>query len=488
MDSPASMTAYNRARENGRGTSWGGNLRTRITRVSLALLVALTIAVPARAQTLTVAPSPLFTGFDSNGALCSLCALFIYQAGTTTPATTWIDSLGATPNNQPFVTLSAIGTAVIYLSPSASYRFDLKTPTGALIWSRDNVAGTFTNGNVISALAPFYYATVRSTAIATTLYCVQNGSNPADELLETTGSSSFAITLDALANCTLGRVFSVKTKGTGIVTLTGNGAETIDGVNTYVLGAKNVSLMIYKSGATEWSIQSTDLPQAPITQAVSTTGSINNLAVNAGTAVLKFTNASLTTVTGLLFAVAPVDGQILDILSTGAGQVDLAHENASSTAANRFTNKATSGNTSLAPGSGSARYVYNATSSRWVLLQHEQGAWITRTFSAGNYGATGGSWTVASATTDAYWLKGRTLTYAAEVSGSITSTPSTANITLPFTSAKAMAGVALGVNNTTVATVEWSIVAASTSLLFTNYTGNWGTTAAVNEVISIEVQ
>ena len=55
------------------------------------------------------------------------------------------------------------------------------------------------------------------------------------------------------------------------------------------------------------------------------------------------------------------------------------------------------------------------------MRDHEQGAWITPTFSAGDYDGGGGAmtWTVESGdvTTCKYYLKGRTLAWALQLTG-----------------------------------------------------------------------
>lgn len=128
---------------------------------------------------------------------------------------------------------------------------------------------------------------------------------------------------------------------------------------------------------------------------------------------LRCNNATLLTLSGF---VAGVDGQRLIVVSVGAGQVDFTHQ-ATSAAANQLTNAATVGTTSLAAGSGKAEFIYDLTSTKWRLVSHEQGAWITRTFAAGNYTAGAGTWVVAAAIRDAYWLRGKTLTFAFTVTG-----------------------------------------------------------------------
>jgi hypothetical protein len=149
---------------------------------------------------------------------------------------------------------------------------------------------------------------------------------------------------------------------------------------------------------------------------VTATGTQNDYAPGLiGNTLLRCNNATLLTISGLT---GGYDGQIVRIVSVGAGQVDLAPQNTSSTAANRFINFAgssgTLASTSLAAGSGYAEYQYDATTARWRMIAHEQGAWITPTYAAGNYTASSGTWTVdaGDVTTQAYWLKGRTLTVA----------------------------------------------------------------------------
>jgi len=108
---------------------------------------------------------------------------------------------------------------------------------------------------------------------------------------------------------------------------------------------------------------------------VTTTGNIDNL--DFGNAdLIRMNNASLSTIRGL---VAGRSGQTVTIVSIGAGQVDFAHQNAGSSAANRLINLATSMVTSAAAGSGAATYQYDATTARWRLISHSQGAPIAYT-------------------------------------------------------------------------------------------------------------
>jgi hypothetical protein len=138
------------------------------------------------------------------------------------------------------------------------------------------------------------------------------------------------------------------------------------------------------------------------------TGNQDNFAFN-GADQLRCNNASLLSLRGL---VAGVAGQRLTVLSVGTGQVDLVNQDTNSSAANRLIN-GVAGTISLAAGSGRAILEYDGDTQRWRVIEHEQGAWITPAFNAGDYTAIGSmTWTVGSGDVSAcaYYLKGRMLT------------------------------------------------------------------------------
>lgn len=142
---------------------------------------------------------------------------------------------------------------------------------------------------------------------------------------------------------------------------------------------------------------------------VTTTGTIDDLDF-ANVPIVRMNNASLATIRGLKAGVA---GQRVTIISIGAGQVDLAHQNTNSAAANRLINRVTSGVSPLAPGAGAATYEYDAATLRWRLVHFDQGKPLTRTFAAGNYTTYSiGSWTVGSGdvVTEQYLLVGNVMT------------------------------------------------------------------------------
>lgn len=78
--------------------------------------------------------------FDNNGNPLSGGLLYVYTAGTTTPVTTWTSNSGAVANTNPIVLDSAGRTPnEIWLNSGVTYKFVLKTSTGVLIGTYDNI-------------------------------------------------------------------------------------------------------------------------------------------------------------------------------------------------------------------------------------------------------------------------------------------------------------------------------------------------------------
>lgn len=153
-------------------------------------------------------------------------------------------------------------------------------------------------------------------------------------------------------------------------------------------------------------------PGIPVVQTITLTGTQHNISLAARCTVLRCNNASLLTITGFE---AGYDGQQILIESVGAGQVDFLHQNSGSGAVNRLINFATIGITSLAAGTGRALYTYDIVTDRWKLINHEQGAWITPVYNAGDYTANGAMiWTVDAGdiTSCAYILRGKSLLFS----------------------------------------------------------------------------
>lgn len=114
---------------------------------------------------------------------------------------------------------------------------------------------------------------------------------------------------------------------------------------------------------------------APVVQVVTSTGTVNDLAVNDDTTVLRCENASALVLSGLT---GGADGRCLLVTNVTAAQtLKFTHEDAGSTAANRFLCESTNGQ--ILGAGGSALCVYDARSTRWRVHLLNPGAWITFT-------------------------------------------------------------------------------------------------------------
>ena len=87
--------------------------------------------------TTSLSPTPKLQFFDANGAPLAGGLLYTYEAGSTTPLTSYTDSTGVSANTNP-ITLDSRGEANVWLG-AAIYKFALYTSAGVLIWTVDNI-------------------------------------------------------------------------------------------------------------------------------------------------------------------------------------------------------------------------------------------------------------------------------------------------------------------------------------------------------------
>jgi lysophospholipase L1-like esterase len=199
-------------------------------------------------------------------------------------------------------------------------------------------------------------------------------------------------------------------------------ALTTDGIHYSALGYTAIAAQwvahLRRAVAGAGSVGSDVVPQV-----TTLTGAQNDFALSPGCTLLRCNNATLLTLNG--FA-AGFDGQQVRIAAVGAGQVDIANQNTGSVPVNRVINGVT-GSVSLST-NGSCVIAYDAATFRWRLISHDQGAWITPTFAAGNFTGSGTmGWTVASGNvaTLAYLLEARQrkLTVSWEIGGTTVVAP-----------------------------------------------------------------
>lgn len=109
----------------------------------LLLLALITLPSLASAQSYTITPTPFQTAFDNSGRIINGACVWTYVAGTTTPATTYSNNVGAM-NSNPIQTDST-GRFTAYLVPGSSYKFIYEsacTPPahGTVLRTADNIS------------------------------------------------------------------------------------------------------------------------------------------------------------------------------------------------------------------------------------------------------------------------------------------------------------------------------------------------------------
>ena len=96
--------------------------------------------------TTSLSPSPKLQFFDANGNPLVGGLLYTYEAGTTTPLTSYTDSTGVSANTNPIV-LDSRGEANVWLG-TESYKLALYTSASVVIWTVDNILSTGANLSV----------------------------------------------------------------------------------------------------------------------------------------------------------------------------------------------------------------------------------------------------------------------------------------------------------------------------------------------------
>lgn len=91
--------------------------------------------------------APLFFPqfFDDNGDPLAGGKLYTYLAGTSTPATTYVDE-AATPNTNPII-LDSAGRCKVWLSNSTSYKFVLKNSSDVPVTQEDGISSASSSGS-----------------------------------------------------------------------------------------------------------------------------------------------------------------------------------------------------------------------------------------------------------------------------------------------------------------------------------------------------
>lgn len=87
--------------------------------------------------------------FTDAGALAAGYLLYTYAANTTTPQATYSNKAGTSANANPIV-LDSQGRATIYLSPTLTYDYVLKTAAGVTVWTQEDVSAAPGDGDAVT--------------------------------------------------------------------------------------------------------------------------------------------------------------------------------------------------------------------------------------------------------------------------------------------------------------------------------------------------
>lgn len=188
-----------------------------------------------------IAPFGKYYAQDSNGAPLAGGKLYTYDAGTSTPKTTYTDKYATSANTNPVV-LDANGYADVWLD-TGGYKFVLKDSLDNTIWTQDNIDGGSATG---------YAATVITKSSGFSL-----STNEQNAVIACTSS----LTISLLPVATAGDGFSavIINTSSGDVTLDPDGAETINGLSTLIVRSSS-SVSIHTDG-TAW-YATTSVPNA----------------------------------------------------------------------------------------------------------------------------------------------------------------------------------------------------------------------------------
>lgn len=116
--------------------------------------------------------------FNNNGVPLSGGKLYTYEAGTTTPATTYTSLSGTVAHTNPIILDSAgrVPGGEIWLTLPDSYKFVLKTSTDVLLGTWDNIQG-YSSGSLAYAATEVQTATANQTLFVLTEMFYNPGTN-----------------------------------------------------------------------------------------------------------------------------------------------------------------------------------------------------------------------------------------------------------------------------------------------------------------------
>lgn len=247
---------------------------------------------------------------DSTGAPYAGGSLYFYVTGTDTPANTYSDSTLVTANANPVALDSAGRAGDVFLDPAVTYKVVLKDAAGVEVWTHDPVKDP--------------------AAGVSAAFQVYNG-DPNGNVSGTAG---------AIGGSSASSIYDITNGVLWICTTTGDAASTVwTQVGAVLSGAVRITGVLTPS-----TLAADQDDYAPTDIATAST--------------LRLAASSAVSITGIAGGEA---GRALYLFNIGSYAITLTDEDASSTAANRFT---LPGDLVLQPGDSSS-IIYDAVSSRW---------------------------------------------------------------------------------------------------------------------------
>lgn len=179
-----------------------------------------------------IAPFGRYRALDNDGAPLAGGKLYTYEAGTSTPKTTYTTKAATSANTNPVI-MDANGYADVWLD-TGGYKFILKDSSDNTIWTADNLDGGNASG---------YASTVITKSSGFAL-----STNEQNNVIVCTAS----LTVSLLPAATAGDGFTALLINTssGNITIDPDGSETINGSSTLTINP-NSSLSIHTNG-TNW--------------------------------------------------------------------------------------------------------------------------------------------------------------------------------------------------------------------------------------------
>lgn len=315
-------------------------MTTRWTYRLLALLLVLASALPASAQTGTVIPSPIFTGFDNSGDIVSLGKLCSYLTGTVTPANTYTTSALSVANSNPVI-LDSAGRHAVFLTPGVTYTFILMTPgtdqtcnTGSVLWTANGIGAVPTSsanldvlgtaGEAITAGQCVYLSDGSGAKTAGQWFKCDSGNTyssttpsvgmaPNSITISTVGTVRLAGQVTGLSSLTVGQPYFITTGGsiTATAPLNKRKLGDADSTSSLILSG-NPRPITPTAGTLGQVITSTGATTDPTFQGI---GFVNDFRLSLTTATCE-TTADVTAATTLYWT--PCDGNRITVFNSSS--------------------------------------------------------------------------------------------------------------------------------------------------------------------------